>query len=540
MVKEEFFIEKTPAVLYKKRAEKSAYKVFIFVHGQGGNKEEADDFAPVALKRGYDVLAVDLPCHGGRTDGVEFLPYYVIPELKAVLKAAQKRYKSVSVRATSIGVWLSLLAFKGEKIDKCLFVSPLVDMENMIYGLMSAAGITEERLEAEKIINVDFGGGNSVVLSWEYLQFAKNNKPQPLCENTFVLRADNDETIKPETVDEFCEKYNCNITVLSGGEHWLHTESDKLRVKKWEYRCLKNKSRFFVARNFLLFWTLFIGIGALGGGIMMLVDPSGKATGMDEMLPYFKKLPFSDALFKNFIFSGIALIIVNGITNLISAILLLKNKKSGAITGGVFGVTLMLWICIQFYMFPLNFMSTIYFIFGFLQAITGYCAYVFYTQEHFCFNIYDYKNVGKNDKILVVYFSRLNYVKKIAYKKANELGADVYAVKPTEITEGTLGFWWCGRFGMHKWGMPIAKISKNLISYEKVIICTPVWVFSLCSPMREFLKAANGKIKSADYVIVHHTAGKYENVSAEMNELAGVKAENVESFSCKIGKYKKQ
>ncbi len=41
------------------------------------------------------------------------------------------------------------------------------------------------------------------------------------------------------------------------------------------------------------------------------------------------------------------------------------------------GVTLMLWICIQFYMFPPNFMSTIYFMFGFAQAATGYAAWVF-------------------------------------------------------------------------------------------------------------------------------------------------------------------
>ena len=64
--------------------------------------------------------------------------------------------------------------------------------------------------------------------------------------------------------------------------------------------------------------------------------------------------------------------------------MLLFKKKLGVILGGIFGVTLMLWICIQFYMFPLNFMSTIYFVFGFLQAATGYAALVFLKQETFC------------------------------------------------------------------------------------------------------------------------------------------------------------
>ena len=47
----------------------------------------------------------------------------------------------------------------------------------------------------------------------------------------------------------------------------------------------------------------------------------------------------------------------------------------GALLGGVFGITLMLWICIQFYMFPLNFMSTAYFVFGLCQAAAGFAAW---------------------------------------------------------------------------------------------------------------------------------------------------------------------
>ena len=50
----------------------------------------------------------------------------------------------------------------------------------------------------------------------------------------------------------------------------------------------KVRSRFAPARRALIFWMLFIGIGALAGGTMMLVDPTGKAVGMDAMLPYFQ------------------------------------------------------------------------------------------------------------------------------------------------------------------------------------------------------------------------------------------------------------
>ena len=137
----------------------------------------------------------------------------------------------------------------------------------------------------------------------------------------------------------------------------------------------KKASRYEIARRWLIFWTLFIGIGAVAGGLSMIIDPSGKTLHMDGMLPYFQVLPFADILFQDFLFSGFALLIVNGLTNLTAAVLLLRKKKLGVILGGVFGVTLMLWICIQFYMFELNFMSTAYFVFGLCQAVTGFAAW---------------------------------------------------------------------------------------------------------------------------------------------------------------------
>lgn len=156
------------------------------------------------------------------------------------------------------------------------------------------------------------------------------------------------------------------------------------------------RTRAQIVRRWLLFWTLFIGLGAVAGATGMLADPTGKAMGMDAMLPYFQVLPFAEVLFQNFIFSGFALLIVNGLTNLTAAVLLLLKRNSGIVLGGVFGITLMLWICIQFVIFPLNFMSTIYFVFGFCQAITGYAAWVFGKQEPFRVERSDYLGIGNH------------------------------------------------------------------------------------------------------------------------------------------------
>lgn len=296
------------------------------------------------------------------------------------------------------------------------------------------------------------------------------------------------------------------------------------------------KSRYNIARRILIFQTLFIGIGAVCGAVGMISDPSGKAMGMDAMLPYFQVLPFADLVFQDLTFSGWALLIVNGLTNLTSAGLLFAKRKSGVVLGGIFGVTLMLWICIQFYMFPLNFMSTIYFVFGFAQAAVGYAAYVFSKQEAFSVNIEDYGNIGTNKNNLVVYFSRMGYVKKVAYEAANRTGAEIFEIKSTEKTDGTAGFWWCGRFGMHRWDMPIEAIDIDLTKYEHITLCTPVWVFSLAAPMRSFCRQAAGKIKEADYIAVHFSPGRCKNVAAETDTLLGITHTKFTDVICHMGR----
>lgn len=302
----------------------------------------------------------------------------------------------------------------------------------------------------------------------------------------------------------------------------------------------KTYSRYRPARRALLFWTIFIGIGAVAGASAMLIDPSGGLMGMDAMLPYFQKLPFAEIVFQDFVFSGISLLIVNGISNLTAAGLLIANKRIGAVLGGVFGITLMLWICIQFYMFPLNFMSTAYFIFGFIQAITGYMTVVFYDQEHFTVSESDYPNIGSDPTKLVVYFSRMGYTKKRALEAADRTGAEIYEVRAAERTSGTLGFWWCGRYGMHRWAMPIEDIGVQLEKYDHVTVCSPVWVFNLCAPMREFCKKASGRIRSADYILVHHQKSLYANAADEMDRLLELKDTPAVSVCCREGRYLKQ
>ncbi len=298
------------------------------------------------------------------------------------------------------------------------------------------------------------------------------------------------------------------------------------------------RSRYNTARKLLLFWCLFIGLGALWGGTAMLLRPDGSILQMQAMLPYFQKLPFADVLFQDYVFSGIALLCVNGLTNIAASVLLFRKKKSGVLCGTLFGVTLMLWICIQFYMFPANVLSTAYFIFGLLQAITGYAAWVFYTQEQFSVDVSAYKHIGTNKNELVVYFSRMGYTKKAAYEEADRLGADIFEITTPEPTSGTGGFWWCGFFAMRGRNMPIAPISVDLSRYAHITICAPIWVFDLCSPMQTFCAEAKGHIKSASYLLLHYTNARYDRVVRRTDALLALQHKNAVSICCRMGKTK--
>ena len=163
---------------------------------------------------------------------------------------------------------------------------------------------------------------------------------------------------------------------------------------------------------------------------------------------------------------------------------------------------------------------------------------VFYLQENFKIDLKKYKNIGKNKDYIVVYFSRMGYTKKIAYEKANELGADILELTTLEHTENTTGFWWCGRYAMHKWNMTINKINVNLKNYKTVIITSPIWVFSICAPIREFCYKYSKDIKNTSYIFTHFMRANFTKVADEMDKIIGKRRESFTSICIRLGKVK--
>lgn len=221
-----FSIGPVPTILLGKKSD----KVCFYVHGQGGNKSEAPVYTEAALSAGYQVLAVDLPEHGERTDPARFLPWTVQAEFEAVKAYLYQNWSSLSVMAVSIGAWFSMLSFPKDPLEKCLFVSPVLDMENLIRNMMKWASVTEDDLRAKGEIPTDFGQ----TLSWKYLCYVREHPIRRWDKRTEILYADGDHLIPREVIDRFVDMNRCGLSVMEGGEHWFHTPEQIRRLTEWE------------------------------------------------------------------------------------------------------------------------------------------------------------------------------------------------------------------------------------------------------------------------------------------------------------------
>ena len=118
--------------------------------------------------------------------------------------------------------------------------------------------------------------------------------------------------------------------------------------------------------------TLFIGIGAVCGAVMMWFDPTGVNWGGEPLLELLRaKMPWPDVFFKNFVPSGFILLFLNGITQLAAAFLLFKKHPLAQWAVLACGIILMLWIVLEWWVWGFNAISNLYFVLGLVEAVAA-------------------------------------------------------------------------------------------------------------------------------------------------------------------------
>lgn len=100
------------------------------------------------------------------------------------------------------------------------------------------------------------------------------------------------------------------------------------------------KKLFKISRVVSICLLFFTGINAIIAGLLFMIDPTGEIMGMS--ITYLSNSPFS-----SFLIPGITLFVVNGLMNIIVAILTLKNYRYFPILIIIQGLLLSGWIVIQ-------------------------------------------------------------------------------------------------------------------------------------------------------------------------------------------------
>lgn len=192
-------------------------KCVIYIHGKGGSADEAEHYKP--LFADFDIIGMDYQAQTPWEAKTEFARFFA--EISA-------KYEQIVIVANSIGAFFAMHALNDKKISESFFISPIVNMENLIKNMLKYANVTEAELQKKGIIQTEFGEA----LSWEYLNWVRNNLINWRVP-THILYGNNDNLQSLKDIADFAAKIGADVTVMDGGEHWFHTEEQMQFLDNW-------------------------------------------------------------------------------------------------------------------------------------------------------------------------------------------------------------------------------------------------------------------------------------------------------------------
>jgi len=155
-------------------------RLIVYVHGKGGSAQEAEHYKSLFPKD--EVIGFD---YRSQT------PWQAKKEFFAFFTEQRGRCEHLTLVANSIGAFFALSSLDETLVDRAYFISPILDMENLICNMMQWSGVTEQELALTSI----------------------------------------------ETVSAFAKQHHAGLTVMPGGEHWFHTEEQMQFLDHWIREC---------------------------------------------------------------------------------------------------------------------------------------------------------------------------------------------------------------------------------------------------------------------------------------------------------------
>ena len=192
-------------------------ELILYIHGKGGSAAESEHYRP--LFPGCEVMGLDYRSATPREAG---------REIREAVERLRAGFDGVTLIANSIGAFFCMIAGIDGMIQKAYFISPVVDMERLILGMMARAGVTEKDLAEKGLIPTAFGED----LSWDYLCFVRAH-PVRWTAPTGILFGGRDNVTDRETIEAFAAAHGAELTVMENGEHWFHTEEQLRFLDDW-------------------------------------------------------------------------------------------------------------------------------------------------------------------------------------------------------------------------------------------------------------------------------------------------------------------
>lgn len=225
MIQSKLCISGIPAILWGKPSR----KIYIYVHGKLSRKEYAEEFAKTAETKGRQTLSFDLPEHGERTDSTYRCDIWNgIRDLNTIADYVFSGWGTVSLFACSLGAYFSLNAYSDRQFEKCLFQSPIVDMQWLVRHMMIWSGIDEKQLEEKREITTEID-----VLRWDYYKYIISHPTGNWKIPTAILYGAKDNLQPIEVIRSFADKSGAELTISEQSEHPFMSADDKETVKKW-------------------------------------------------------------------------------------------------------------------------------------------------------------------------------------------------------------------------------------------------------------------------------------------------------------------
>jgi hypothetical protein len=191
--------------------------LILYIHGKGGSAAESEHYKTLFPE--CDVVGLDYKT---------FNPWDTGREIRASVYQLRQKYNNIILIANSIGAFFCMNGGIDLGIEKAYFISPIVDMEQLICDMMKWASVSESELRSKGVIHTDFGED----LSWEYLCYVRQH---PISWNapTTILYGSTDNLTSAATISNFAKTHNAALTIMQGGEHWFHTEEQVRFLDNW-------------------------------------------------------------------------------------------------------------------------------------------------------------------------------------------------------------------------------------------------------------------------------------------------------------------